>query len=157
MTLFMLNLALAIVWQTVTGAFSLGGLAVGFCVGYAVLGIAQPMFGDSRYFGKLWRIIGFFFYFLKEMVVSSLRVAYDVVTPPIYSRPGVIKVPIEARTDLEITLLANLITLTPGTLTLDVAPDRKSLYVHAMFAGDPEKVRAEIKYGMERRLLELMR
>ena len=89
MTLFMLNLALAIVWQTVTGAFSLGGLAVGFCVGYAVLGIAQPMFGDSRYFGKLWRIIGFFFYFLKEMVVSSLRVAYDVVTPPIYSRPGV--------------------------------------------------------------------
>jgi multicomponent Na+:H+ antiporter subunit E len=157
MTLFMLNLALAIVWQTVTGAFSLGGLAVGFCVGYAVLGIAQPMFGDSRYFGKLWRIIGFFFYFLKEMVVSSLRVAYDVVTPPIYSRPGVIKVPIEARTDLEITLLANLITLTPGTLTLDVAPDRKSLYVHAMFAGDPEKVRAEIKNGMERRLLELMR
>jgi multicomponent Na+:H+ antiporter subunit E len=157
MTLFRLNLALAIVWQTVTGAFSLGGLAVGFCVGYAVLGIAQPMFGDSRYFGKLWRIIGFFFYFLKEMVVSSLRVAYDVVTPPIYSRPGVIKVPIEARTDLEITLLANLITLTPGTLTLDVAPDRKSLYVHAMFAGDPEKVRAEIKNGMERRLLELMR
>jgi multicomponent Na+:H+ antiporter subunit E len=38
-----------------------------------------------------------------------------------------------------------------------VAPDRKSLYVHAMFAGDPEKVRAEIKNGMERRLLELMR
>ncbi len=110
-----------------------------------------------RYFGKLWRIVGFFFYFLKEMIVSSLRVAYDVVTPPIHARPGVIEVPIEAKTDLEITLLANLITLTPGTLTLDVAPDRKSLYVHAMFASDPEKVRAEIKNGMERRLLELMR
>jgi multicomponent Na+:H+ antiporter subunit E len=118
MMLFMLNLALAIVWQIVTGSFGLGGLAAGFSVGYAVLWIARPMFGDSRYFVKLWRIIGFFFYFLKEIVVSSLRVAYDVVTPPIYSRPGVIKVPIEARTDLEITLLANLITLTPGTLTL---------------------------------------
>jgi len=157
MMLFMLNLALAIIWQAVTGTFSLGGLAVGFCVGYAVLWIARPMFGDTRYFIRLWRIIGFFFYFLKEMIVSSLRVAYDVVTPPIHSRPGVIKVPIEARTDLEITLLANLITLTPGTLTLDVAPDRKSLYVHAMFIDDPEKVRAEIKNGMERRLLELMR
>lgn len=65
--------------------------------------------------------------------------------------------PIEAKTDLEITLLANLITLTPGTLTLDVAPDRKSLYVHAMFVDDPEQIRAEIKNGMERRLLEVMR
>ena len=157
MMLFMRNLALAIVWQTVTGSFSLGGLVSGFCVGYAVLWIARPMFADSRYFVKLWRIIGFFFYFLKEMIVSSLRVAYDVVTPPIYSRPGVIRVPIEAETDLEITLLANLITLTPGTLTLDVSPDCKALYVHAMFSDDPEKVRADIRNGMERRLLELMR
>ena len=54
-------------------------------------------------------------------------------------------------------MLANLITLTPGTLTLDVAPDRKSLYVHAMFVDDPEQIRAEIKNGMERRLLEVMR
>ena len=58
------------------------------------------MFGDSRYFVKLWRIIGFFFYFLKEMIVSSLRVAYDVLTPPIHSRPGVIKVPIGAEDGL---------------------------------------------------------
>jgi multicomponent Na+:H+ antiporter subunit E len=157
MMMFMLNLALAVVWQIVTGGFGLGGLLAGFAVGYAVLGIARPMFGGSPYFGKLWRIVGFFFYFLKEMIVSSLRVAYDVVTPPIHARPGVIKVPIEAKTDLEITLLANLITLTPGTLTLDVAPDRKSLYVHAMLIDDPEKVRAGIRNGMERRLLELMR
>jgi multicomponent Na+:H+ antiporter subunit E len=157
MTLFMLNLALAIVWQVVTGSFSLGGLVAGFAVGYATLWIARPMFGDNPYYGRLWRIAGFFFYFLKELVVSSLRVAYDVVTPPIHARPGVIEVPIEAKTDLEITLLANLITLTPGTLTLDVAPDRKSLYVHAMFVDDPEQIRAEIKNGMERRLLEVMR
>jgi multicomponent Na+:H+ antiporter subunit E len=157
MMLFMLNLALAIIWQAVTGTFSLGGLAVGFCVGYAVLWIARPMFGDTRYFIRLWRIIGFFFYFLKEMIVSSLRVAYDVLTPPIHSRPGVVKVPIRAETDLEITLLANLITLTPGSVTLDVSPDRKALYIHAMFIDDPESVRADITNGLERRLLELMR
>ena len=115
------------------------------------------MFGDTRYFIRLWRIIGFFFYFLKEMIVSSLRVAYDVLTPPIHSRPGVVKVPIRAETDLEITLLANLITLTPGSVTLDVSPDRKSLYIHAMFIDDPESVRADITNGLERRLLELMR
>ena len=76
---------------------------------------------------------------------------------PVLQLGDVIEVPIEAKTDLEITLLANLITLTPGTLTLDVAPDRKSLYVHAMFVDDPEQIRAEIKNGMERRLLEVMR
>jgi multicomponent Na+:H+ antiporter subunit E len=157
MTLFLLNVALAIVWQAVTGSFSLSGLLVGFAVGYGVLWIGRPMYGDSPYFRKLWRGVGFFFYFLKELLMSSLRVAFDVITPPIYARPGVIEVPIEAKTDLEITLLANLISLTPGTLTLDVSPDRKSLYVHAMFIDDPDHIRAVIRNGMERRLLELTR
>lgn len=88
MTMFMFNLALAIVWQAVTASFSMGGLMIGFVVGYAVLWIARPVFGNDPYFWKLWRIIGFFFYFLKELVVSSLKVAWDVVTPPIYARPG---------------------------------------------------------------------
>jgi multicomponent Na+:H+ antiporter subunit E len=153
----MFNLGLAIVWQAVSGSFSLGGLLAGFIVGYAVLWIAHPLFGGSPYFRKLWRIIGFFFYFVKEMVIASLRVAYDVVTPLIHARPGIVRVPIEARTDLEITLLANLINLTPGSVTIDVSPERDCLYIHAMFIDDPDEFRAAIKHGIERRLLELMR
>jgi multicomponent Na+:H+ antiporter subunit E len=90
-------------------------------------------------------------------VVASLRVAWDVVTPPIYSRPGIIAVPLDAETDFEITVLGHLISLTPGTLSLDVSPDRRTLYVHAMFVDDPDELRRQIKAGMERRVLEALR
>jgi multicomponent Na+:H+ antiporter subunit E len=72
-------------------------------------------------------------------------------------RPGVVAVPLDARTDAEITLLANLITLTPGTLSLDVSADRSFLYVHAMYVDDVNDVKRQIKDGFERRLLEVMR
>ena len=72
-------------------------------------------------------------------------------------RPGVIGIPLDAKTDLEITMLANVISLTPGTLSLDVSPDRKTLYIHAMYVVDPDELRREIKDGLERRLMELLR
>ena len=112
---------------------------------------------ESGYFRRTRRLLLFLPWFLWQMVVSNLRVAYDVITPWHTSKPGVVAVPLDAETDLEITLLANLITLTPGTLTLDVSEDRKTLYLHAMFITDPEDVRREIKDGLERRLLELLR
>jgi multicomponent Na+:H+ antiporter subunit E len=74
-------------------------------------------------------------------------------------RPGIIAIPLDARTDLEITLLANLITLTPGTLSLDVSADRRVLYIHVMYIDndDIEAVRRNIKDGFERRVLEGLR
>ncbi len=117
----------------------------------------KPLFGDSRYFEKLPQLVRFVLFFGWELVLSNLRVAWDVVTPKAYRRPGVIAVPLDARSDLEITLLANLITLTPGTLSLDVSPDRGTLYVHAMFVDDPDRLRRALKHGFERRVLELLR
>ena len=90
-------------------------------------------------------------------MLSSLRVARDVISPRPRFRPGIVGVPLDAETDGEITLLACLITLTPGTLSLDVSEDRKTLFVHSMWIGDPDGFRREIKDGFERRVLELMR
>ena len=89
--------------------------------------------------------------------MSSLQVAWDVLTPMHRSRPGIVAVPIEAKTDFEITTLANLVSLTPGTLSLDLSSDHKTLYVHAMFVDDPETIRRDIRLGMERRVLEALR
>lgn len=72
-------------------------------------------------------------------------------------RPGIIAIPLDARTNEEITVLANLITLTPGSMSLDVSPDRRHLYVHLMYVDDLEESRMEIKRGFERRTLELFR
>jgi multicomponent Na+:H+ antiporter subunit E len=72
-------------------------------------------------------------------------------------RPGVVALPLEAKTDGEITLLAGLITLTPGTLSLDVSADRKFLYVHSMYIDDPEREKERLKRRFEKRLLEMLR
>ncbi len=80
-----------------------------------------------------------------------------MITPKFFMKPGIIRIPLEAKTDLEITLLANLITLTPGTLSLDVSDDKKVLYVHAMYIKSKEEFISNIKEGFEKRLLEILR
>ena len=96
-------------------------------------------------------------FFIKALFVSNLRVLWDVVTPQHISRPGIIGVPLDASTDFEIMLVANLISLTPGTLSVDLSEDRKTLYVHVMFLDDIDGAREELKYGLERRVLEVLR
>jgi multicomponent Na+:H+ antiporter subunit E len=148
---------LAAVWALVQGTVDLANLAIGFIFGYVVLWLVRPALGETGYFRKLPAALGFLAYFLKELVVSNLRVAWDVLTPRARHRPGVVAVPLDLESDLEITLLANVVTLTPGTLSLDVSPDRRTLYVHGMFVDDPEAFRREIKDGFERRIRELLR
>jgi multicomponent Na+:H+ antiporter subunit E len=100
---------------------------------------------------------GLFFYFLWELVVSNVRVAIEVLSPRYRMRPGVVGVRLDARTDLEITLLANLITLTPGTMSVDISEDRRVLYVHALYVDDRDAFERSIKDGFERRVLEVLR
>jgi multicomponent Na+:H+ antiporter subunit E len=106
---------------------------------------------------RFLRFIGFFFFFVWELLVANLRVAYEVLTPGFQMRAAIIDIPLDAESDLEITVLANLITLTPGTLSLDVSPDRKTLYIHAMHVDDVEQFRKDIKQRMERRVMEVFK
>ncbi len=157
MTVFVVNLVLALLWTALAGSAEVAHLVVGFVLGYMVLWVLRPLLGDSRYFEKLPLLVRFAAFFAVELVLSNLRVAWDVVTPRARRRPGVVAVPLDATTDAEIAVLTGLITLTPGTLGLDVSPDRRTLYVHAMFVDDPDLLRAELKQGFERRVLELLR
>lgn len=111
------------------------------------------------YTAKAPKLLLFALRFVGALVRANLQVAHDVLTRHRYANPGVLAIPLRAETDLELTLLANLVTLTPGTLSLDVCftGGRRVLYVHAMFAGDPERVRQEIRDTFETPLLELLR
>ena len=157
MTLLVLNSALAFGWAALMGNFSLGSLFLGFVIGYVAVWVARPLFGETTYFERVWRVLRLALLFIYELIVSSLRVVWDVITPAHLSRPGIIAMPLDAETDAEILTVATLISLTPGTLSLDVSDDRRILYVHAMFVEDPDDVRRELKEGMERKVLEAMR
>ena len=95
-------------------------------------------------------------YVLVEILVSSLRVAWEVLTPRPRSRPGIIRVPLDLERTDQIALLGHLVTLTPGTLTLDVTPSRDALYVHVMFLDDVEAEIRSIKEGLERRVRRVL-
>ena len=102
-----------------------------------------------KYILVLLRFVGFFF---KELILAGFSV-FKLILVPAKIRPGVVAVPLDIKSDAEITLLANLITLTPGTLTLDVSTDKKVIYVHAIQMKDANSFRAEIKNGFESTLL----
>lgn len=156
MNVFALNVLLAVVWAGLWSDFTLLQLVVGFHVGFAALWLAQPLFDtQSPYFRRAYRVVRLVVFFLYELVVSSIRVAWDVITPRDLSNPKILRMPLDVKSDLEILLVTNLISLTPGTLSLDVTPDRRTLIVHAMFADDPDAIVKELKDGMERMVKEV--
>lgn len=157
MITFLWNLALAAVWAFAVGQLTLGNLLVGFALGYVVLWLVRGLLQTHEYCVRILRVIEFGLFFAWELLKANLRVAFDVVTPRHYMRPGILALPLDAESDMEITLLANTISLTPGTLSLNVSPDRKILYVHHMYISDLEQQKRAMKHGFERRLLRILR
>ena len=157
MNLFLLNVLLAVGFMIVLESYTLTGLAAGFGVGYGALWLTRPLYADSRYFKRVYTLMRLLVFFLRALWISNLRVLWDVITPSHISRPGIIRLTLDARTDLEIMLVANLISLTPGTLSVDLSENRRHLYVHVMFLDDVAVARREIKEGLEQRVLEVLR
>lgn len=107
----------------------------------------------------LWRVVlalRLVALFLAELVAANAMVAWEVMTPRQSIRPGIIRVPLRARSDVEITLLANLISLIPGTLSLEVSDDRTALFVHGLHVDSPEQLRKRVG-RLESRILEVLR
>ncbi|CAN5896831.1 Na+/H+ antiporter subunit E [soil metagenome] len=130
--------------------------------GLFYLGLFALLWGTSfayspASFRKVPKGVSLLAFFLKEVIVANIRIAYDIITPHYHMKPTIIALPLSARTDVEIMLLACMITLTPGSLSLDLSKDRKILYVHVLYLGRKgvEEVKQSLKSGFERRLLEL--
>ncbi len=155
MKYLILNLALGLVWTFLTGEFTQTNFFFGLLLAFFLLFMLREVVGTTAYCKKVWQVIYFVLYFLWELVIANLHVAYEVITPKLYMHPAIVAVPLDVKRDLEITLLANLITLTPGTLSLEVSEDRSTLYVHGMYVDDIEEFRQSIKLGFEKRVKEL--
>lgn len=104
--------------------------------------------------GPLFLLLGFI---LIELFKSSLAVAWEVITPKPRSTPKIIDVPLACRNDVECTLLANLTSLVPGTLSIDLSEDKTHLFIHVMFAKNPQKVICYIKEKLEPKILKVFK
>jgi multicomponent Na+:H+ antiporter subunit E len=156
MTVLFLSLPLAVAWVAVAGSASPLNFVLGLALSLLSLGVVREAFAGRsppRRF-RPWHIFLLAGLFLWELALSAWRVALTVLSPRMQLAPGILAFPLTVRTDFEITLLANLITLTPGTLSVDVSEDRRTLYVHALDCADPAAVRRDIAGGFERRIME---
>ena len=154
---FLANLLLTFIWVALTGGFDFPNILFGFVLSYFLLWVIMRGNGNARYFKLMPKLISFFFFFLYELTKANLQVAYEVGTPKLHMTPGIVAVPLDVKSDFEITMLANLITLTPGTLSLDVSEDREVLYVHSMYITNKEDFIRGIKNGFEKRIIEISR
>ena len=131
------------------GEITLGNLLIGY--GILVL-LAKGGVWPSTLASTMARTIGLAAFFAWQLVLANVRVALDVIRPRTGIRPAVVAIPLEVTMDAEILLLSMLINITPGSVTIDLSHDRKTLYVHVMHMDSVETTRREIKEGFERRI-----
>ncbi len=156
MNVFLLSLFLALLWAGLFGTADWAVMLFGFVIGFVLLRWIGGPLKFARVPLRIPQALGLVIFLFYELILSSVRVARDVVAIRPRRRPGIVGIPLEVESDAGIMLLANLITLTPGSLSLVVSRDRRTLYVHGMFVEDPEAFRSSIKQGFERLLLRLL-
>lgn len=151
---FAINIILAMAWCAITFDASGWNMVLALALGAAAGAMAAPLLGEVFYLQRVAWAFYLLLYFLFELALSNVRVARDVIWPRFHFKPGIVAVPLRVKSDLGITLLANMITLTPGTMSLGVSPDRQFLYVHAMDMGDAEEMKAGLAAGFERLIIK---
>lgn len=154
--MLLLNTCLALTWVAVTGELSFTNLLAGFVISYSVLWFIWREREGADYFKKVRESVRCAALFLWELWSATLRVSIDILSPHPKLRPAIIAISLDnpddeeaaPATTAEITTLANLITLTPGSLTLEVTDDRKTLYLHTLHAEDISAAKHTVQDGL---------
>lgn len=145
---------LAVMWMILQRRLDLVDFLIGYLVALLVVWLCRDFWTERVTVRNATALLRLLATFLRELIVANLQVASIIVRPTMPIRPAFLVLPLALRDDLQITILANMITLTPGTLTVDVAPDRSALWVHCLAAEDVDAVRAQIKRQFEAPLAE---
>jgi multicomponent Na+:H+ antiporter subunit E len=155
----LLAIVLALGWIAVVGGFTLPNLLLGLAVAVFVIFLLRHRLRQPVPLRRIAAILSLALFFLRELLLSAFAVARLALSPALRSRlsPAIIAFPLTVKSEAEITLLANLITLTPGTLTIDVAADHGCLYVHALTLPSRQALIEAIATGLEKRVIEVFR
>jgi multicomponent K+:H+ antiporter subunit E len=146
----LLSLALWFAWLALHNSVAPGQVVLGALLAWALplsaLRLVEGRWPRLRRPGRLMRLGATVLY---DIVAANIEVARRILGPEAAIRPGFVRVPIDLADDWAITALGGIITMTPGTLTADVAPDRSFLLVHALHVDDEAALVASIKTRYE--------
>lgn len=146
------SILLALAWAALQGEITLANLVAGYVVGFAILALlARGGVMPPAIVSRAMHVVSLAVFFARELVRANFRVAADVLRRH-RVEPAVVGIPLDVTTDREILLLTMLINITPGSVTIDLSEDRRTLYVHVMHMTSADETRREIKDGFERRV-----
>lgn len=152
------NIAIALGWSLLWGSGAPEVLLAGFLVGYAGLWLARPLIPAADVYFRATRSGAVLIvWFLKELVKSCIDVARLALTPRLRLAPGIVRFPVGEIGEGETAVLANLITLTPGTLTVDFDAAAGCLHVHCLHVEDEAAIVEGLRTGMFRHVEKVFR
>ncbi|HLR09796.1 MAG TPA: Na+/H+ antiporter subunit E [Sporosarcina sp.] len=139
----LLNVMIAFLWMLLIDADAprLSTFFAGYIVGMMIIFMLHRFFGSAFYLKRLISCIKLLFTFISELVKSSILVLKQILSPKLKIQPGIFRYETILESDIEITMISLLLTLTPGSVVMEVMPEGNVLYVHAM---DVEKERGAI-------------
>ncbi|SCA87559.1 Na+/H+ antiporter subunit E [Bacillus glycinifermentans] len=153
----LLNVILALCWMFLNNDPTAVGFITGYAMGLFSLFLLRRFFPRRFYVLNIWAIIMLLLIFIKELLLANLSVLKTILAPKLKNKPGIFAFKTDLKADWEITTLANLITLTPGTLVIDISDDRSILYIHAVDIDDAEKAIYDIRHSFEETIKEVSR
>ncbi|GIO27620.1 Na+/H+ antiporter subunit E [Ornithinibacillus bavariensis] len=152
-----INIIIAIMWMFLSESYTFPSFIAGFIWGFLLVLLLNRFFSANFYGRRVMKIIKLMLIFIRELLLSNLSILKLVYTPKPEIEPGIFALPLEVKSNWEITLLAHLITLTPGTLSVAISDDSKTLYIHAMDIDEVNKSVKDIKDSFEKAILEVTR
>ncbi|RKD73452.1 MULTISPECIES: Na+/H+ antiporter subunit E [Sinobaca] len=155
----LLNILIAVLWasfQDEEGIY-VTTLMTGYVIGLVLIFSFRRFFPKEFYLWKLWSITKLLFIFIRELVSSSILVIRQILRPRLNITPGIFKLETELSTDWEITFLAMLLMLTPGSVVMEVSAEGNVLYIHAMDIPESQNKVIATKNSFEQAIMEVTR
>lgn len=153
----LLNFFLAFIWMFLSNDYSPLAFFKGYFFGGLIIFALRRFFDHRFYMVNILAVIRLILLFGSELLKSNFAVFKVILSPKLSMRPGIFSLETDLKKDWEITVLSNLITLTPGTLVIEVSEDKKTLYIHAMDIDDAEQAKIDIKNTFEKAIREVSR
>lgn len=151
----LLNLVIAVIWVFLQNSYTWVDFLIGYVVGLFILFVLRRFLKFDFYFRRVIAAIKLILLFSKELILANWDVIKIVLSPKMNIQPGIIAVPTKLETEWELTLLASLISLTPGTLSMDFSDDNKTIYIHSIHVPDKDAMIKQIHNTFEKAIMEV--
>lgn len=156
-TQILLNLLIAFIWMLLNEGWNVITFAGGYVIGFLIILSMRRFFPGPFYGRKIVAITYLIALFIVELVKSSISVIVEVLRPKLTIKPGIFRTETILESDFEISLLVMLITLTPGSVVMEVDPKARVMFIHAMDADGYHNSIMKTKQKFEKAIIGVMR